>query len=233
MDIASRIRKLFGSAGRAGGFSTSITNVNIIWGGGFHTLDGLKPESNTFEFTVPFDNSTVVRNLPTNTFKFADTSVTITGVTVDPPFQLVGVTPTVPVSIKGNEKVSFKLTIKAPQQNYSGPMTIRLAKDEGDMVKVEINKVTLVAKGRRTDIENSSVMMKVRKNHIFKNSIQLYKALSFQDEVRKVSVNSPFTLVSSEPKVPFRIDNINSYIVDFYIQAPEISYAGALEITLS
>jgi hypothetical protein len=46
-------------------------------------------------------------------------------------------------------------------------------------------------------------------------------------------VNGPFTLVSSEPKVPFRIDNPNSYIVDFYIQAPETGYAGALEINLS
>lgn len=231
MGVAADIKKLF-SRRKGSGPSTHITNVNVVWGGGFHTLEGLSPGSEVFEYTLPFNNSTAVRNLPTNTFRFADTSVTITGMTVDPPFEFVDVFPKMPLSVKGNERLLFRIRIRVPQ-NYSGPMTIRFVQDDGDLIKVEINKVTLIAKGRKVDIESSSIIMKVRKGHIFKNSVQLYKALSYGDRVSSVSVNSPFALVSSEPKVPFTVTDPGSFIADFYIQAPQMGYAGPLEITLS
>ena len=62
--------------------------------------------------------------------------------------------------------------------------------DETDIIKVEINKVILAAKGKKVDIENSAIIMRVRKNHIFKNSVQLYKIFSFGDEVRGVREQS-------------------------------------------
>ncbi len=218
---------------RGGGGQTNVTNVNIMWGGGFHTLPGMRPEQRTFELSIPFDNSSAIENLSTNTFKFSDTTVKIKDITVDKPFELVTVDTKLPLAVKTNEKVGFRLTVKAPDTNYSGPMTVRFLQDDADIIKVEINKVILVAKGRRVEIENSGVIMSVKKNHIFKNSIQLYKALSYGDEVTGVALNAPFRLASSRPSPPFRLDDPNSFIADLFIQAPEISYAGPLEIILN
>ncbi len=224
--------RLLGRRGN-GGSPTNITNVNIMWGGGFHTLPGLKPETKTFEFSIPFDNSSAIENLPKNTFKFSDTTVRIKDITVDRPFELVGVTPRLPLVVSTNEKVEFRLSVKAPETNYSGPMTVRFLQDDAGIIKVEINKVILAAKGRRVEIENSGIIMSVRKGHIFKNSIQLYKALSYGDEVTGISINAPFRLASTRPNAPFRLDDPNSFIADFFIQAPEMSYAGPLEMVLA
>lgn len=218
---------------RAAASSTTVTNVNIMWGGGFHTLPGMKPEQKTFEVSIPFDNSSAIENLPENTFKFSDTTVTIRDITVDKPFELVAVDPKMPLTVKTNERVSLRLTVRAPDTGYSGPMTVRFLQDDAGIIKLEINKVVLVAKGRRVEIENSGIIMSVRKGHIFKNSVQLYKALSYGDEVTGISLSAPFRLASTSPPVPFRLDDPNSFIAGLFIQAPDTSYAGPLEITLN
>ncbi len=213
--------------------ATTVTNVNVMWGGTFHSLAGLRAKERLFDVKIPFDNSSAIQNLPENTFRFADTTVKINSISVDKPFELADVEPKPPFSVKTNERLELRLRVRAPEGNYSGPMTVRLVQDDDGIVKIEINKVILIAKGRKVEVENSGIIMSVKGNHIFKNSVQLYKALSYGDEVMGASLNAPFKLASSQPKPPFRIDDPNSFIADFFIQAPEISYAGPLEITFT
>jgi hypothetical protein len=57
--------------------------------------------------------------------------------------------------------------------------------------------------------------------------------MSYGDTAKRIEVAPPFRFVSSDPKLPLRVDDTNSYIVELYIQAPEAPYAGPLEITIS
>ncbi|MGC8538026.1 MAG: hypothetical protein ACP5MZ_03545 [Candidatus Micrarchaeia archaeon] len=211
-----------------------VTNINIRWMGAVHTLLGLESESRDFEVDIPFHNRSEaaekMRDVLGSTI--IEEKLRIDGITVDPPFKLLGVDPAPPKELANGESVVFKLSVEAPEQSYSGPMQVRFTDAPKERVRVEINKVTLIREGRKVNIENSELVMELEKNQIFKNSIQMYKILSLGDEVKSVEVNKPFNFVSSDPKLPFKVDNENSYIVVFYIQAPEISYAGPLELTL-
>ena len=211
-----------------------VTNINIRWMGGVHTLQGLESESREFEVDIPFHNRSDGAEKIRDALGSAiiEDKVRINGITVDQPFKLISIDPMPPQELANGESIVFKLMVEAPEQSYSGPMQVRFADAPKEKVRVEINRVTLIRNGRKVSIENSELVMELEKNQIFKNSIQMYKILSLGDEVKGVEVNKPFNFVSSDPKLPFKVDNENSYIVVFYIQAPDISYAGPLELTL-
>ena len=67
---------------------------------------------------------------------------------------------------------------------------------------------------------------------MFKQNLHLFGAVDFGGEVRKIEVLPPFAFVSSDPQTPFRIDNKTGYLIDLYIQAPQTSYGGPLEIRM-
>ena len=211
-----------------------ISNINIRWAGAVHTLPGLESTSREFEVNIPFHNHNESAEKITDALKssIVDNKVLIKGISVDPPFMLLEVDPLPPKELANGESVNFRLKVEAPEQSYSGPMQVRFTDAPKEKVKVEINKVTLLYGTRKVNIENSELIMELGKNQIFKNSIQLYKILSLGNSIDRVEVNRPFEFVSSEPKLPFKVDNENSYIVIFYIKAPETNYAGPLELTL-
>ena len=137
-----------------------------------------------------------------------------------------------PLEVKADEKVVFKLLIAVPEHNYTGPMNIVFNSDTKEMVHIEITKSILEAKGQKITIETSSRILNLPKGQIFTEKIQLYKAFSFGETVKNIEIETPFKFVSSEPKLPVTIDDTNTYILNLYIQAPSTSYAGTLQIKM-
>ena len=100
------------------------------------------------------------------------------------------------------------------------------------MQEGQINKVIVNTGMKSVEIENSGVILQMPKGGIFKNAIQMYKAMSYGERVDKVNIQKPFELVSCDPKLPFTINEPSSYLVTFYIKAPDVDYAGPMEIKL-
>ena len=210
-----------------------ISSVNIMWNNTFHTLQGLKTLEAQFEIKVPFANNNKVNELVKSIFKEGKGEIiTIKDVSVYKPFELVSIDPKLPININPNEKIEFTIRLNGPKQNYSGPLSIKLVPEEHERVKIEINKTRIIYKGHSIDIDKSEMILSLPKGQIFKNTVQMYKALSLGDVVSEIRINEPFKLVSTEPKLPFKIDNDTSYLATFYITPPDSNYAGPLEITV-
>jgi len=215
--------------------SCTITSINVKLHGYTHNLKGMDVNAMRFTVDIPFRNKTHTDMLTeSGSFKPQKAEpMTIKGMTIAEPFKLVSMQPTLPITIDSDKKVDFKIIVDAPEHDYTGPMNISFLSDEIEMVHVEISKTILEAKGRRIPIEVSSRILNLPKGQIFTEKIQLYKAFSYGDQVAKIEIAEPFKFVSSEPKLPLKIDDTNSYIVNLYIQAPQSQYAGTLDIRLS
>lgn len=215
-------------------YVVTITGINIKLHGYMHSISGMTVKERTFPLEIPFKNK-VHRDMLTEAALFKAQKaepLRIKGIEIAEPFTLVSIEPKLPIEIKSDESVTFKMVIGAPEHNYSGPMNISFASDSAEVVHIEITKTVLEAKGRRTEIETSSRILNLPKGQIFNEKIQLYKAFSYGDSVSRVEIASPFAFVSSEPKLPLKIDDTNTYILNLYIQAPPASYAGILEIKI-
>ncbi len=200
-----------------------------------HSLDGMEVKSRNFSFELPFKNKTHTDLLTEATeFKAQKAEqMEIKSIEVSSPFSLTAVEPKLPIKIKADESVVFKLSIEAPEHSYTGPMNIILGSDTVDMVHIEISKTVIEAKGIKTSIETSSRIINIPKGQIFTDKIQLYKAFSYGDSISRIELGSPFAFAGSEPKLPLKINDPNSYILNLYIQAPSTDYAGTLDIKIS
>jgi hypothetical protein len=216
----------------------TITSINMRWRGTTHSREGMVLKSRSFSISIPFQNKTSDAALRFDALKERFKSqeeppVKIRSIEVSDPFKLLSVEPAPPAEIKSGQKVDFVINVEAPDYGYSGPMTVSFDADDSGFVKVQVNKVILSSKGKRVEIENSGVILNMPRGGVFKNSVQMYKALSYGDEVSRVTVSKPFEFVSSDPKLPFRIDDKGSYIATFYIKCPDVDYAGPMEIEVS
>lgn len=215
--------------------AVTITTINIKLHGLMHSMQGMQVKSNIFTLDIPFRNKTHTDMLTEATSFKAEKAepIKINGIEVAEPFKLVSVEPKPPLEIKADEKVTFKLNIEAPQHSYTGPMAVNFQSESKEMVHLEITKTVLEAKGSKIPIETSSRILNVPKGQIFTEKIQLYKAFSYGDRISNVEIAFPFKFVSSEPKLPLKIDDTNTYILNLYIQAPSTSYAGVLDVKIS
>jgi hypothetical protein len=215
--------------------TVKITNINIKLHGYMHSISGLEIKEKTFTLDIPFKNK-VHKDMLTEAASFKAQKaepLKIKSIEISEPFKLLSIEPKLPIEVKSDEQVTFKLSIEVPEHNYSGPMTIVFGSDGVEMVHIEITKSVLEAKGIKTEIETSSRILNLPKGQIFSEKIQLYKALSYGETVSKVEIAAPFAFVSSEPKLPLKIDDPNTCILNLYIQGPTSSYAGILEIKIS
>lgn len=209
-----------------------ISSINLKWKGKMHALPGLKSQTSKFKVTIPFANKAEGKSVIPGLKLQEKGEETITAVEVSQPFKLDGVTPQLPITIERGNKVEIVVDIEGPDFAYSGPLGITFGSKAVENVKVEITKQLVDYSGVKTDIPNTAEIMVLQKGVIFKKDIQLLKALSFGSEVTAMSVNEPFKLVSTDPKAPFKISDGNSWIVALYIQAPDFSYSGPLELSI-
>lgn len=215
----------------------SITSLNLRWHGQMHAMEGLVPKERRFTVTIPFQNKTAQDKLPFEALKQRfkaeeQPPIVISGIQLSDPFKLVSVEPKLPRSVASGERVEFVVTVDGPDYGYNGPLTVMLNSEEASMIKVQINKVMLRTASKSVEIENSGVILNMPKGGIFKNSVQLYKALSYGDVVTRVTIGKPFDFVESEPHLPFTVNDPSSYLVTFYVRAPDLDYAGPMEIKL-
>ncbi len=212
----------------------TITTINLKLHNYVHSMGGRVVTEKTFTLDIPFTNKSHTDML-TQAAAFRTEKakpIIINSMSVAEPFKLVSVTPKAPVEIKADEKVDFKLEIAVPEHNYTGPMSVNFVSDATPTIHIEISKTILVRNGKKTEIETSSRILNLPKGQIFGEKVQLYKAMSYGDSAKSISIAAPFKFVSSDPKLPLKIDDTNSYIVELYIQAPDAPYAGTLEITV-
>lgn len=209
--------------------SAVITKVNIHWKNKMHQLEGMQVKTPQFEINLPFSNR--------NSGEFAIPGLklqkkgdeTIKAIEISEPFKLISTVPAMPLVVKPGQKVDIKINVERPTFGWEGPIAVKLIAEAPDNIKVEITRQIMRGKNGEFEIPNTAEIMSIERGNIFKKEIQMMKAISFGTEVRKVEVNKPFKLVSTDPKLPFKIDDSNSYIVAFYIQAPDFNYAGPLE----
>ncbi len=219
---------------KKGKSSVTITTINIKLQGYMHSISGMDVKEKTFTLEIPFRNKTHTDMLTeAASFKAQKANpLKIKGIEIAEPFKLVSIEQKFPIEIKPDETVVFKMVIHAPEHNYNGPMSVIFASDSVEMVHIEITKTILEAKGAKIEIDTSSRIMNLPKGQIFNEKIQLYNAFRYGDAVSRIEIAHPFAFVSSEPKLPVKIDDPNTYILNLYIQAPSTSYAGALEIKI-
>lgn len=213
----------------------TVTGINLKLHGRMHTLDGIEVKERQFTIDIPFKNKTHSDMLTDAALLKVEKAkiLGIKAIEVADPFKLVSVNPRPPIELKADEQVDFRIVLEAPDVSYTGPITISFVSDNVETIHVEITKSVLVAKGSKIPIETSSRILNIQKGSIFSEKVQLYKALSYGDTIKNISIAKPFRFVSSEPKLPLKVSDPNSYIVNLYIQAPDISYSGELEIELN
>ncbi len=204
--------------------------MNIKFLGGTHSLGGLTPSGETFEYVIPFQNRMGSDMLPDS---LKGPSVRISKIMLGPPFELVSVEPSLPVDVQYKSKISFKLRIKTPSMAYNGPMSVDFGNDSAGNIAVNVHKVILRRGENSVELENSEIVATMQKSQVFRKEIQLYQIMSLNDTLKSVEVSAPFELVSVEPSLPVVADRKDSYMISVYIKAPQASYSGDMEIRLS
>ena len=208
----------------------TITGINLRFMGGSHQIKGMEVDTDTFEIRIPFNNRIGSENLPDN---LRGPKIVLSKITVEAPFRIISISPALPAEVEYLGKVVFVLKIAAPDMNWEGPMNVSLTSEPSNNITISIKKVTLHHGDRSVELEDSGVTSAMQKSQTFKQNLQLYKIISFGDEVSKIEVNEPFVVTSTEPALPIKADRKDSYIISLYLKCPEFSYAGDLDIKLS
>ncbi len=210
-----------------------VTSVSLKWKGSAHALGRIDVRERTFDIKIPFQN----KHQDDFNMDFLKTQkkppIVVSRVDVKPPFKLVSLTPGLPASVDDSQRIEFKAKIEAPDYNYEGPMEVEFISDSSDTAHVEISNVVIKYKTKMVELKDKSKMMDMPKGLVFKQNIHLFGVVDFDNTVNKIEALPPFALVSSDPKVPFKIDRKTGYLVDLYIQAPQQNYGGPLEIKIS
>lgn len=232
MMYLGKIFDLFkGKAGKdekvASGPNVAITNINLKLGVDVHSLPGMEPKEQVFNLPIPFQNKLGKGLLPDN---LKGPPITVSLITVEKPFELVDIAPKPPVEVDYLSKKMFDLRIRAPNANYTGPLTIKFDTESKDNIDLNIQKMVLIDSTKTFDVEESAINMRIKKSQIFKRDIQLYKILSYGRKLESIEVNAPFELSSTEPKLPLLLDKEDSYVVTLFIKCPDFNYVGPLEI---
>ena len=221
---------LLGKLGMGKGEKVRITNVNVYWKGRAHALKGMEVKKGSFNLEIPFSN----KSEDLSFLKSAkEPPETISSIEVSSPFKLIGVSPQTPVSVEKGKSVTFIISIESPSYAYNGPLTVKFGSPAVPTIHLEIPKVILVTGKGQNVADDTGIVKNIEKGSTIEIPVQLYKGLSYGDSVSSVQVSSPFKLARTDPQLPIKIDDKNSYIARFYVTVPDFSYVGNLEITLS
>lgn len=222
------LAKLLGLGKKPQEHTTSITAINISYMGDRHGLGGMQVAGDVFEIRIPFQNKTG-SDMLADEVKRPD--LRVESASVSQPFELIDVSPKLPVAVKYMASVVLVLKLRAPKVPYTGPMSVTLNEKAASVVRLEISKMAAIRNGQMTTLEEAPSIASVQKGQVLRRDVQLYSFMKYGDVVKGISVNKPFQMSGSEPKAPFTVDKEGSFIVSVYILAPEYGYAGPLELT--
>lgn len=208
--------------------SITLTNITLKFGGDFHALEGRTLKEQIFSLEVPFQNKMGSGLLPDN-LKGPD--ITINQVSAEKPFELIDISPKPPVNVAYLSSTLFKLKIKAPMANYTGPLLIAFNTESKDNVNVDLDKMVLVHGEEKAEMPGTKINMILKKSQIIRRDIQAYNILKYGQKVEGISISKPFEIVSADPAPPFTVDRKDSYVVKLFIKCPDFNYAGSMEIS--
>ena len=216
------------------GRTTKITVINLKLQGFNHTMNGIESKDDTIEIKIPFTNKLHTDMLTeAGVFKAQKGKpIKIEKIEVSEPFEMVSITPKMPVDVPPGAKIEFKILLKPPTHSYAGPISISFASEQVEMVHIEISRTLIERNGKKIEIPASSKMLNIEKGKIFTEKVQLFKALGYGETAKEISVSFPFKLVSTDPPLPAKINETNSYIMSMHIQAPSQNYSGEMVLTI-
>ncbi len=213
--------------GKKGG-KIQISNINLYWQGGMHSLKGTSSPESEFEISIPF------KNKKEETLSFLKRkkkdAERIEKIEAAPPFKIISINPQLPVAVGEGESAEIRIRIKGPDFGYSGPITIKMYGPSEERIHIEIPDLFLKRGGRKVKVNEHGEVYNLVKNQVFEVSAQMYKLLTLNDHVEKISVNEPFEVEGTDPKLPFTLAEASSFVVTFMIKAPDFDYSGPLEI---
>lgn len=218
-----------------GGKRTTITGINVKLQGYTHQLPGLESTKEKIEIEIPFKNKThadIMTEAKVLKVEKAKPLV-LQEIKVSEPFKVSSIEPNTPLEVKPDESIKIKITLDAPAHNYSGPLNVNLVTPGEEVIHIELARTILVWKGQKKEIESSARMFNAQKGGIFAENVQLYKIMKHGDVAKSIEVSFPFKFVSTDPKLPVTISDANSHILGIYLQAPQHSYSGDLEIKIA
>lgn len=208
--------------------SVNLTSITLKFGGDTHALGGREIKEQVFDLDIPFQNKMGSGLLPDN---LKGPEITINEIKVEKPFELVKASPQPPLNIAYLGSTHFKLKIRIPTPNYSGPLAITFGTDSKDNVNIDVERMVLIDGTKRTELDGTKVNMILKKQQIIRRDIQAYNILKHGRTVHEVKINKPFEIVSIDPPAPFTVDKKDSYVLKMYIKCPEFNYAGPMEIS--
>ncbi len=210
------------------GSGIELSGINIYWQGGMHSLKGISSKSNEFEISIPF------KNKKEETLSFLKRkkkdAERIERIEAGPPFKIVSIDPQLPVQISEGESTEIRVRLRGPDFGYSGPLTVKMYSPAEQRIHIEIPDVFLKRGQRRVKVNEHGEVYNLVKNQVFEVSAQMYRLLTVNDKVERVGVNKPFEFEGTEPKLPFTLTEVSSFVVTFMIKAPDFDYSGPLEI---
>lgn len=205
----------------------NLTSINLKFMGETHGLPGKEVQMGNFDLELPFQNKIGSDLLPDN---IRGPPIKIKKISVSKPFSLISVSPELPQEIPYRERRIFRLKINA-NMNYNGPISIDFGNDPTDTINLGISKISLIYGSNHSDLEETSTILKVQKSQVLMKEIQLYRVMGYNEHVSSISVNKPFTILSSDPKTPFPVDKKDSFRIKIFVKVPDFDYSGPLEIT--
>ena len=130
-----------------------------------HALSGKEVEGQEFELEIPFKNTMGSGLLPDH---LKGPGIKITSISTDVPFQILSTEPKTPISVDYLSSLVFRVRLRSPTTNYTGPVTISFNTESGDNVNIDLNKVVLVDGTLRVDIEDTASNMILKKSQIIR-----------------------------------------------------------------
>jgi hypothetical protein len=115
------LSRILGRFSRKKAPTTLITSVSIKYMGEKHGLEGMSTNRSVFELKIPFQNKRGGDMLADNLKR---PELRVEAVKVSTPFELVGVSPRLPISVKYRESALIRLSIRAPEYGYAGPIEL-------------------------------------------------------------------------------------------------------------
>ncbi len=212
---------------RRGKDSIKLTAINLYWKGAMHSLGGMEAE-HVFSVSIPFSNK--VDNSLSFLKKQERKPESVESVEAGKPFKVLEVDPALPLEIPVGESISISIKIEGPEFGYSGPLTLKFGTNMPQRVHIELPEIFIKRGERRERVNEHGEVYNLVKGQVFEVSAQMYRLLTFDDSVERVSVSSAFEFVGCSPKLPFKINDKSSYVVAFMIKAPDFDYSGPLEI---
>lgn len=204
----------------------TLTSINIRLGGDVHAMAG-RDVPQIFELPIPFRNKIGSGLLPD---EIKGPVTTVSQITIDKPFELLEIKPSLPIEVPYQSEKKFILKIKGPEGSYNGPLLIKFDTSSKDNIDVNVSKIWLTGPTRRMELEESAFSMNIKKGQTFRRDIQAYKVLSLGQKVTSITMQAPFEVAATDPKLPFTIDRKDSYVVSLFIKCPAFSYAGDMDI---